>query len=223
MMKISSLVYAVFISLSAIHSVCIGQTLSGVLTTYHGAHESGACALPASNYAVTNAVALGSIGSLQHLKFKPELCGQVLQVDCGHGPLNIIVTNSNYGGGLDLYASTWDKLTKRASPGQTYCKVHLTNQNAFNFNQVRCFYKPGTDNNNPYYHNVGLLNTQGRLVVKATIDNRAGQHRGDNPYYAFDFGPKDGNKQVVFTFNDGKTHTVYLRDCGYQRDEQLWR
>ena len=29
-----------------------------------------------------------------------ELCGHVLEIDCGYGPLDIIVTNSNYGGGL---------------------------------------------------------------------------------------------------------------------------
>jgi PAN domain len=200
----------------------IGTVLSGVLATRHAAYEHGACALPASDYAIVNPVALGDIASLQNLKFRPELCGQVLQVDCGHGPLNIIITNSNYGGGLDLYASTWDKLTNHASPGQTHCKVQLTSLNAFNFDGARCFYKPGTDFNNAYYHNVGLLNTKGRKVIKATIDDRAGEHRGDNPYYAFNFGPIDGNKQVIFTLDDGTTQTVYLRDCEYQQNEQYW-
>jgi hypothetical protein len=81
-----------------------GQTLSGVLATRHAAYEAGACSLPQQSYAVTNPVALGNIDSLGYLKFQPELCGQVLQVDCGNGPLNIIVSNSNLGGGLDLYA-----------------------------------------------------------------------------------------------------------------------
>jgi hypothetical protein len=89
-----------------------GTILYGVLATCHDACEIGACALPSSNYAVFNPVALGNIESLKYLKFHPELCGQILEVNCGYGSLNIIITNSNYGGGLDLYASTWDILTK---------------------------------------------------------------------------------------------------------------
>lgn len=200
----------------------LGPVLHNVLATRHAAHEPGACALPALNYAVTNPVALGSIESLQHLKFKPELCGQILQVDCGNGPLNIIVTNSNYGGGLDLYASTWDRLTNNKPPGETSCSVQLTSLNAFNFDGPRCFYKPGTDFGNAYYHNVGLLNTNGRKVIRATIDDRSGEHRGDNPSHAFDFGPIDGNKEIRFTFDDGNTYSVYLRDCEYQQNEQYW-
>ena len=57
----------------------LGPKLYGVLATRHGAYEAGACALPAASYAVTNPVALGSIDSLSHLKFKPELYGQVLR------------------------------------------------------------------------------------------------------------------------------------------------
>ena len=114
-------------------------------------------------------VALGSIESLQHLKFTPELCGQILEIDCGNGPTNIIITNSNYGGGLDLYASSWNKLTNNKPPGETSCGVQLTSLNTFNFNGPRCFYKPETDFGNAYYHNVGLLNTNGRKVIRATI------------------------------------------------------
>ncbi|CAF4471790.1 unnamed protein product [Rotaria socialis] len=183
-----------------------GNILHGVLATRHGAHEAGACALPASNYAVINSVALGSIGSLQYIKFRPDLCGHVLKVDCGNGPLDIIITNSNYGGGLDLYGSTWGMLTNNKPPGETHCSAQLTEHYG-----------------NAYYHNVGLLNTGGRIVTGATIDNRAGEHRGDNPYYAFDFGPIDKNKQVVFTFNKGPPQFVALRDCEYTGSEQMWR
>ncbi|CAF3894741.1 unnamed protein product [Rotaria sordida] len=200
----------------------IGPLLNRVLATRHGAREAGACALPASSYAIVHPVALGNIEALKHLKFRPDLCGQVLRVNCGNGPLDIIVTNSNLGGGLDLYASTWDKLTNNKPPGETSCTVQLTSRNAFNFNGPRCFYKPGTDYNNAYYHNVGLLNTNGRIISRATIDNRLGEHRGANPYYAFNFGPLDANKQVVFTFEDGSTHSVFLRECEYQQSEHLW-
>jgi hypothetical protein len=112
-------------------------------------------------------------------------------------------------------------LTNSKPPGETSSTVQLTSRNAFNFNGPRCFYKPGPDKDNSYYHNVGLFNTNGRLVVSATIDNRQGEHRGDNPYYAFNFGPIDGNKQIIFTLEDGNTHAVYLRDCKYQKNEQF--
>jgi hypothetical protein len=65
-----------------------GTILYGVLATRHGA-----CALPSSNYAVVNPVALGNNESLKHLKFHPELCGEILEVNCGYGSLDIIITN----------------------------------------------------------------------------------------------------------------------------------
>ncbi|CAF1508701.1 unnamed protein product [Adineta ricciae] len=170
------------------------RAMYGVHTTRHGATEHGACALPASDYAVVNPVALGNIESLKNLKFRPELCGHVLNVDCGHGSLDIIVTNSNLGGGLDLYGSTWDKLTNHKPPGITSCK-----------------------------RNIGLLNTNGRIVVKATIDGRSGVHHGDNSYYAFTHGPIYDYKKVIFAFEDGGTHSVFLRDCVKQRNQQTWR
>ncbi len=65
--------------------------------------------------------ALGSIPELDYLKFRPDLCGHVVQIDCGHGPLDIVVTNSNYGGGMDLYAqATWPVATNGADPGQVW-------------------------------------------------------------------------------------------------------
>ncbi|CAF1468213.1 unnamed protein product [Adineta steineri] len=199
-----------------------GRTLYNIDTRRHGAVEHGACALPSGNYAVVNPIALGNIDSLQHLKFRPELCGQILNVNCGHESLDIIITNSNLGMGLDLYSSTWEKLTNNLPPGITSCTVQLSCRNAFNFDGPRCYYNPEGPFDNPYYNNVGLLNTNGRLVVKATMDNRPGEHRGSNPYYAFDFGPVDGNKQVIFTFDDGSTHTVFLRDCYKESQQQQW-
>jgi hypothetical protein len=111
----------------------LGTVLSDVLATRHGAHESGACTRPVSNSAVVNTVALGNIASLQQLKFRSDLCGHVLKVDCGNGPLDIVVTNSNYRSGLNLYSPTWSKLTNNKSPGQTSCTVQLTSRNAFDF------------------------------------------------------------------------------------------
>ena len=85
-----------------------GPVLSNVKATRHENHGGDACALPRVSYTTYYPFALGNIESLGHLKFKPDLCGHILNIDCGHGPLDIIITNSNYGGGLDLYSqSTW--------------------------------------------------------------------------------------------------------------------
>ena len=40
----------------------------------------------------------------------------------------------------------------------------------------QCFYKPGTGSNNPFFRNIGLLNTGAKIVTGATLDGRAGEH-----------------------------------------------
>lgn len=45
----------------------LGSLLRGVPATRHSAWESGACALPSSNYAVVNPVAPGNVQALKHL------------------------------------------------------------------------------------------------------------------------------------------------------------
>lgn len=70
------------------------STLFDVCATRHVAVEDGASELP---------VTLGSIDSLSYLKLKPEIYVQVLRVDCGNGTLNIIATNSNYGGTYSVF------------------------------------------------------------------------------------------------------------------------
>lgn len=88
--------------------VVVGPTLYNVKATRHENGGGDACALPQASYTTDNPFALGSIDSLGHLKFRPDLCGHILNIDCGHGPLDIIITNSNYGGGMDLYSrTTW--------------------------------------------------------------------------------------------------------------------
>ena len=81
-----------------------------VLTTFHGANEAGACKLPAQgSYSVRHAVALGNVPALGNLKYTNSMCGHILTVNCGNGDVDIIVMNSNLGGGLDLYGSTWNR------------------------------------------------------------------------------------------------------------------
>ena len=86
----------------------VGPVLNGVLATRHVNGGGDACALPRADYTNNFPFALGDIGALAHLKFKPDLCGHILTINCGRGPLDILVTNSNYGGGMDLYSrATW--------------------------------------------------------------------------------------------------------------------
>ena len=86
----------------------VGTVLTNVLATRHVNGGGDACALPARSYAITKPFALGDLPELGYLKFRPDLCGHVLNINCGFGPLDIIITNSNYGGGIDLYSSsTW--------------------------------------------------------------------------------------------------------------------
>jgi hypothetical protein len=198
----------------------VGNTYWGVLATRHGANEIGACELPDGNYAVYYPFALGDISSLGDLRFRSDLCGKVLRINCGNGDIDIVVTNSNLGGGLDLYASTWSRATNNKPPGETSCRVQLTDRNMMNGNQYKCYHATG-EVWNPYYRNVGLFNTNNRIVKRAVFNGREGQHRGSNPYYAFD-GYGTGNDQVTFYFEDGGSHSVYLQDCASGANKKYW-
>ena len=62
-----------------------------------------------------------------------------------------IIINSNLGGGLDLYASIWNKLTKNKSPGQEYCSVRFTALNPFSStNNYKCYHATGETSNQNY-------------------------------------------------------------------------
>ena len=201
--------------------ICIDcQQANNVRTTFHGASENGACSLPAETYSSSYPLALGDIPSLGGLRFTPDLCGHVLRVNCGRGALNVIVTNSNLGNGLDLYTSAWRRATNSMSPGITSCSVQMTSHSLFRRSGYVCYHATG-ETNNPYYRNVGLLNVRNKLVVRATYNGMNGAHRGNNPYYAFDgFGRED--QRVRFYFSDGTSHSVLLRDCRSGEKKQMW-
>ena len=182
-----------------------------MLTTKHSAREQGACELPNADYSVNLPVALGHIASLGVLRFKSDLCGHILQIDCGKGKKNIIITNSNLGGGLDLYASSWDTLTNSLPPGQTSCSAQLTGLNPIKNAGPVCYYIQN-EGNNDYYHNVAVFNTEMLITTGATLLGIKGSHRGQNPYYAFDVKASK-NDQVTFTFNDGTSRSFFLKDC----------
>ena len=186
--------------------------LNNVLTTYHGAKESGSCRLPSESYAYINPVALGNIDSLKNIKFQGNLCN-VLQIDCGKGKLYITVSNSNLGGGLDLYASSWNKATNYLSPGQQYCSVQLTSLNSLTSNNPRCYHAT-TETQNQYYRSVGLLNTGGKIVTKAVYKGINGVNNGGDFYYTFD-GYGTTSDQVTFYFQDGSSYSVSFKQLSW--------
>ncbi len=203
-------------------------------TTRHPANEKGACELPNADYGILTPVALGDIAELGYLGFKPDLCGHILKINCGHGDMDIIITNSNLGGGLDLYASSWSQATNNLPPGIIHCDVQLTSQNPIRNSSPTCYYMQN-EGQNPYYHNVALFNTGSRIVTGAVLKNINGEHRGEiskkvlftfflennnndcfvegnNPYYAFNTLATDDD-QVVFSLNDGTIQSFSLKNC----------
>ena len=153
--------------------------LENVYTTRHGATEMGACELPNAQYSVLTPVALGDIAALGYLEYNPDLCGHILKVNCGHGDMDIIVTNSNLGGGLDLYTSSWGKATNNLPSGITYCSVQLTSKNPILNAGPVCYYIQN-EGNNMYYHNVAVFNVGSRIATRAVLKGKNGVHRGDS-------------------------------------------
>ena len=146
------------------------------------------------------------------------MCGHILRINCGNGDMDIIVTNSNLGGGLDLYASSWDIATNSLPPGITYCSVQMTDRNIFTTSDYECYYNDGWSD---WYHNVALLNTNDKIVGGATMKGINGAHRGSNPYWAFD-GYATLDEVVTFYFEDGSTYNVKLADCKSGFSKQIW-
>ena len=142
-------------------------------------------------------------------------------MNCGNGPLNIIVTNSNLGGGLDLYKSSWDKATNYKSPGQTYCSVQLTSQNTFSFDGPVCYHASG-ETQNQYYRAVGLLNTNNKIVVRAIFNGINGVPQSSAPYFQFN-GYGLGSSPVVFSFSDGSSYSIPLNQCKDGSNKQMWK
>jgi len=192
-----------------------------VRATCHSANEVGSCQLPAQSYTTAYPVALGDISSLGNLRFTSKLCGHILSVNCGGSTVNVIITNSNLGGGLDLYLSSWNKATNYASPGVTSCSVQMTSKNIFTTDGYVCYFATG-ETNNQYYRNVGLLNTKDKIVTSAKYNGINGRLQTNAPYFEFN-GQGDASMPVVFTFSDGSTHSVPLNQCKNGANKQMWK
>ncbi len=102
-----------------------------VNATVYTASAVGACSLPENDYNDVYPVALGDISSLGELQFNPDLCGHILELDCGNGTINIIVADKNPGGSLDLHLTAWNKATNSRSLGIVQCTIRLTDLNPF--------------------------------------------------------------------------------------------
>lgn len=185
-------------------------------------NDEGACQLPLGEYTVSYAVALGNRETLDYLKFRPQMCGHILTIDCGHGKIDVIVMNSLYGGGLSLYETAWMMATKNKPIDEfdsVRCSVQMSRRNPFKSGGYRCFHATD-ETDNKYYRSVGLFNTNGRVVVGATHRGRNGTAI-ENGYFAFyNFGNEDDF--ITFHFEFGGSHIVYLKDCPKNLHKQKW-
>jgi len=132
------------------------------------------------------------------------------------------VTNANLGNGLDLYASSWDLATGGKAPGEEWCTVQLTNRNPFNFQGSRCYYAPGSEIYNDYYHELGVFNTGSRILTGATLDGRQGSFNSITAYFSFHGGPVSQDAQVTFKFKDGSSLSFRLQDCQRESRLHIW-
>jgi hypothetical protein len=220
---------AVILVVGAIASVTgngspMGSSYSNVLTTKHSATESGSCQLPAATYASgLYPVALGDIASLGDITYSPGMCGHVLRLNCGNGNVDLIISNSNLGGGLDLYASAWNLATNNAAPGQKYCTVQRTDGLPLaSYSGPVCYYSPEGEKNNDYYKLLGLFNTGSKTVASASYNGVKANFNGVTSYLAFYNGPFNSDSKVTFTFTDGTTHTVKVSDCVKENSLKIW-
>ena len=98
-------------------------SVSNVKATYWAeSSDAGGCQMPLGSYEVTDAVALGQANELGSLKWRQGLCGQVLRVNCGNGPIDAVVASTcNLGSascGVDLIGKTWRRATGGRQPGE---------------------------------------------------------------------------------------------------------
>ncbi len=207
---------------------------SAVKATYWAeSSDSGGCQLPQGDYAVTDALALGQSDALGDLKWRQGLCGQVLRVDCGNGPVDAVVAstcnlNSN-SCGVDLIGKTWRRATGNQPPGVRDCSVTLTNRNPINGNAPVCYYRPNSNSNDEFFAILGVLNTGGRISKSARCSGVSGVRKNDG-WFEFDGSrspvgrpPFSKNAQVVFVFEDGTSSSFSLSECRIGGQVQIFQ
>jgi len=183
--------------------------------------------MPAGNYAINEALALGQSGELGNLKWRNAMCGQVLGIQCGGGQYveAVVASTCNLGSdscGVDLVASTWNKATGNQPPGVASCTVNLVSTNPLQDSGPVCFYRPTSPTNNQYYASLGVINTSGRLVQSATANGIQGQFESGSQWFDFNGSGLQGNAPVVFQFEDGSSASFTIGNCRAGGNVHIW-
>jgi len=156
--------------------------------------------------------------ALAHLKYWQGLSGQVLQVDCGNGPVDAVVASTcNLNTppcGLDLIGKSWRRATSNQRPGIVKCRVSLTNKNPLRSNGPVCYHRPDSDLGNTYFTIIGVLNTGGRIPSSAVVAGVTGRRSNDGWFKFTDGKPiMKNDAAVTFHFEDGSSENFRLADC----------
>ena len=192
------------------------KVTKGVRGTYWAEQsDSGSCQVPEGDYVVTDAIALGQEDALGNLKWRQGLCGQVLEIDCGNGPVDAVVVTTCGNCGVDMIGKTWRKATGDRPPGVVDCGVSLTNKNPIRGDEPICYYRPDSEFDNDYSAILGVFNTGGRISSSAIAAGVAGL-RYSSGWFVFGGSGKpilNKDAQVVFTYEDGSNSSFRLADC----------
>lgn len=194
--------------------------MSGIRGTFWADEsDAGGCEVPHGNYHITNAVALGQQKKLGSLIWRQGLCGQVLNIDCGHGVIPaVVVSTCNLHSatcGVDMIRKTWNKATHNKKPRIVHCKVSLSKINPLKGKSMVCYHRPNSEIGKKYSVIVGILNTNGRISKSATIRGIKGVRHNDG-WFMFNSGGKplfDSSATVTFTFENGGNVQIKLGDC----------
>lgn len=175
--------------------------------------------MPAANYAVTDAIALGQEAALGNLVWKQGLCGQVLTINCGNGDVDaVVVSTCNLGSdscGVDMIGKTWNTATNNATPGIADCTVALSTKNPIQGSGPICYHRPNSDIGNAYYVILSVLNTSGRLPSGATLAGISGTRDNDD-WFMFNSAGQNlftDDATVVFTYEDGSSDSFTVGEC----------
>ncbi|XP_046438937.1 uncharacterized protein LOC124190356 [Daphnia pulex] len=191
--------------------------------------DAGGCQMPQGDYAVTDAIALGQSQALGNLKWRQGLCGQVLRIDCGNGPIDAVVASTcnlnSDSCGVDMIGKTWRRATSNKPPGIVDCSVSLTNRNPLNGNDAICYYRPNSETTNNYSVILGVVNTGGRISSSAVAAGVTGRRNNDGWFEFNGSGSPlfQSNTEVVFRYEDGSSSSFRIGNCRNGGQVQIFR
>jgi len=197
-------------------------------TRWADSTDSGGCQMPAGNYAINNALALGQSSSLGYLVWKNGLCGQVVKVDCGGTAVEAVVASTcNLGSGscgVDMITPTWNIATGNKPPGVASCSVQLTQTNPLSGSGPVCYIRPNSGSQ-AYYASLGVFNVAGRIPKSATAAGVNGAFQAGSGWFDFNAGGQPlftGSAPVVFYFEDGSSNSFEYSDCKDGGQVHIW-